>query len=400
MTKKKLIVLASTFPRWKNDIKPPFVYELSKRLVENFDVYILSPHYPGAKRYEMMEGMEIYRFKYFIERYEKLTGPGGILPALKKNRWFYIQIPFFLLAQYFALRKLIKQIKPYKIHAHWIIPQGFIAALLKKMSGIPLVITTHGGDIFALQGKLFTTIKRFALRKSDKITVVSTAIKNEILNKIDQNLNIKVISMGVDSKLFSPNKKDLNLKRKYNIKGEFLLFVGRLAEKKGIGYLIQAMPDVIKKFPKTKLLIIGDGELKTELETMTNKLGLQDAVKFTGGLPNNILPKYFATADIFIAPSIQTEGGDREGLPVTLMESMSSGTVVVATNLEAFKDIIQDNETGFIIQQKNSKELVDKIIYILKNVELKSFIEEQSIKFIKEKFDWQIISKKYLEILD
>lgn len=75
----KVLVLTTTFPRWKDDTNPPFIYELFKRLTDEFDVSVLPPHYPGAKTFEVMDKIKIYRFRYFIEKYEKPTGSGGIL---------------------------------------------------------------------------------------------------------------------------------------------------------------------------------------------------------------------------------------------------------------------------------------------------------------------------------
>lgn len=389
--KKTLLVFASTFPRWKNDTNPPFVYELSKRLTEEFDVHVLAPSYPGAKDFEMMDKMRVHRFHYFFRNYEKLAGSGGILPTLKHNKWFYFQIPFFMAAEFFALKKLVKQIKPDVIHAHWIIPQGFIAALVHKLTGVEYVVTTHGGDIFGLQGKIPTSMKRFTLRNAKDITVVSTAIKKEIEEKIDSNLNIKVIPMGVDSKLFNPNKRDVKIKKKYGINGPFLLFVGRLSEKKGVRYLIEAMPEVVKNNPDTKLLIVGGGELESELKNLANKLNMQNNITFTGPIPNKDLPKYYATADIFVAPSIITKEGDREGLPVTIMEAMASGCKTISTNLPGTRDLIKNGINGFLVRQKDKKSLSRSIIQVI-------FLQRGDDKKNDEtvsKFDWVKVSDKY-----
>src|SRR3989338_2119934 len=192
VTKKKLLVFASTFPRWKDDTNPPFVYELSKRLTNDFDVFVLAPHYKGAKRFEIVDNMKIYRFKYFIEKYEKLAGSGGILPTLKKNKLFYLQVPFFLTAEYFALKKLVKKIKPDIIHAHWIIPQGFITELVKKTSRkenkVEYVVTSHGSDLMGI--KNLSSIKKFVMNNSKYVTVVSSALKNEV-KKIDENIKVE-----------------------------------------------------------------------------------------------------------------------------------------------------------------------------------------------------------------
>lgn len=389
--KKKLLVFASTFPRWQNDTLPPFVYELSKRLTDEFDVHVLAPSFPGSKDFEIMDKMKVHRFHYFLKNYEKLAGSGGILPALKKNPLFYFQVPFFMLGEYFALKRTIKEIKPDRIHAHWIIPQGWIVSLLSKKYDVPYVVTTHGGDIFGLQGTTLTKIKKTTLQNAKAITVVSNAIKKETLEKIDSSLKIDVIPMGVDSKLFNPNKKDLLIKRKYNISGPFLLFVGRLAEKKGVKYLIDAMPEVLKENPKTKLMIIGNGPLENELRQQARNLNIEKNMIFMGAIQNRLLPKYYATADIFIGPSITAKSGDTEGFGLTFVEAGMSGCWLIGSNVGGISDIIKNKENGFLVKEKNPEDLAKKITRSLK-------INKQK-KGLLNKFDWKIISERYGGVL-
>ena len=97
MNKKKLLVTTSTFPRWENDTDPPFVYELSRRLANSFDITVLAPNYPGALTREEMSGIQVHRFRYFFKKLEILAGSEGILPTLKKNVLFNFLVPFFLL---------------------------------------------------------------------------------------------------------------------------------------------------------------------------------------------------------------------------------------------------------------------------------------------------------------
>jgi len=391
VAKKKLLVFASTFPRWKNDTIPPFVYELSRRLTGEFDVSILAPMFPGAKKDEVMDKMKVHRFRYFFRRYETLAGSGGILPMLKKSKWNYFKVPFFMLGEFFSLRKAIKEIQPDIIHAHWIIPQGFVCALLPKKYKVPYVVTTHGGDIFGLRGKIPTAIKRYTLKNAKKITVVSNAIKKEINETIDKDLKVEVISMGVDSKLFNPNKKDNSIKKKYKIKGSFLLFAGRLAEKKGVKYLIEAMPSVIKKFPNAKLMIIGTGDLEMELKEQVKNLKIKGNVIFTGAIQNKELPKYYATADIFVGPSVVAKGGDREGLGLTFVEAGMSGCFLIGSDVGGIPDVIKNGENGFLTKEKDSKDIADKIIL--------GISKKKKINPNLRKFDWEVIGKRYSEVL-
>jgi len=399
MNKKKLLVTTSTFPRWENDTDPPFVYELSRRLANSFDITVLAPNYPGALTREEMSGIQVHRFRYFFKKLEILAGSEGILPTLKKNVLFNFLVPFFLVGEFWALVKLTKKIKPDIIHAHWILPQGFIAALAKKITGVPFVVTTHGGDIYGLRGKFATALKRYALHNAAHVTVVSKDIQQTIIKKFGKNILTGVISMGVDSQLFHPDKKDLSLKEKNKISGPFLLFVGRLTEKKGVRYLIEAMVSVLKNSPETKLMLIGTGELHHELSRLAVSLGLQENVIFTGAIPNNKLPKYFATADIFIGPSIQAEGGDTEGFGLTFVEAGMSGCFVVASDVGGISDIIEDGKTGFLVREKDPDAIADTLCNILKQIDTLSYIKTAARQKMIAQFDWQVITDRYKKVL-
>ena len=273
MNKKNLLVITSTFPRWKNDTDPPFVFELAKRLTGTFNVTVLTPNFPGAMAHETIEGLRVHRFRYFLKNLEILAGSEGILPTLKKNRLFYLLVPFFVLAELIALLKLIKKTRPDIIHAHWILPQGLVTALAHKITGVPFVVTTHGGDIYGLQGKFASALKGYTLKNAATVTVVSKDIQNTIKQNFGDDIHTVVIPMGVDSTLFHPDKKNLEIRKKFDIYGPFLLYIGRLTEKKGVRYLIEAMPTIIKQNNDVKLLVVGSGERKEELQHVEPETG-------------------------------------------------------------------------------------------------------------------------------
>jgi glycosyltransferase involved in cell wall biosynthesis len=399
MNKKKLLVTTSTFPRWKNDTDPPFIYELSRRLARHFDITVLTPNYPGALASEKMAGLQVHRFRYFFKKLELLAGSEGILPTLKKKPLFNLLVPFFLLGELRALLKLTRETKPDIIHAHWILPQGFIAALAKKITGVPYIVTTHGGDIYGMQGKFATALKRYALHNAAHVTVVSKDIRQTLKQKFGEEIPTEVLSMGVDSQLFHPDRKSPALREKYKISGPFLLFVGRLTEKKGGRYLIEAMPAVLKNFPESKLLIIGTGELHRELSNLVNSLGLQHRLIFTGAIPNNELPKYFATADIFIGPSVTATGGDTEGFGLTFVEAGMSGCLVIGADVGGISDIIENGETGFLVREKDPQAIADALTNILSQEQEFSSMKNKTREKMLLQFDWQTIANQYALLL-
>jgi glycosyltransferase involved in cell wall biosynthesis len=396
---KKILVLASTFPRWSNDTTPPFVLELEKRLATEFEIHVLAPHYKGARKKETMEGLTVHRFQYFWPASQQgLCYDGGILPNLKRNKFLYVQAFTLIFFEFFAAARLVRKEKIHIVHAHWIIPQGIIAYLIHKIYHTPYIVTTHGGDIYGLNNKIILAMKKMILENAKSITVVSNAIKEEIHKKINPSLKVEVISMGVDAKLFNPDKFDESLKKKYKINGPFLLFVGRLAEKKGVQYLLKALPTIIKVFPKTVLVVIGEGTLKYELVELAKELNISKNVIFTGSINNSDLPKYYATADIFIGPSIQLNDGDTEGLGLTFVEALLSGCIPIGTNVGGISDVIQNEKTGILIDERNPKSIANSVMRLLKENKLIKSIKKNSREMTIKKFDWPVIKLAYKDL--
>jgi glycosyltransferase involved in cell wall biosynthesis len=396
LKKKKILVLASTFPRWKNDTTPPFIYELEKRLANNFDITILVPHYKGAKKYEEWDGIKIHRFQYFWpEGFQKLCYDGGILPNLKKNRLLLVQVLTLFFFEFVATIKIINKEKIDVVHAHWIIPHGFIATLIRKIFKIPYILTIHGSDIYGLNNRLLTYFKKKILIYAAKITVVSNSIKSLIESTLNVTNNIEVASMGVDANMFNPKKKDLGIKDNYKIQGPLILFVGRLEEVKGVRYMIEALPRIRNSFPKIRMLIIGEGPLQKGLKALVSKLNLQSSVIFLGAIPQAELPAYYATADIFISPAIRTSEGREEGFGLTFVEASFSGCLIVGTKTGGIIDIIENNKTGFLVKEKSSEEIAKLIVTLLKDRSLMKKIKNNARSTNLKRYTWEATREKF-----
>lgn len=395
--KKRMLVTTTTFPSFlKNDSTPPFVYELSKRLAEKKDLEIIvsTPYVRGSKEYEEKNNLKIYRYKYGFTALRD----GAVLPNIKKNKLLIFQVPFFLLSSFLSLVKLVNKEKIDIIHAHWIIPQGFLAVIYKKVfrkKNLKIICTVHGGDIFSLRSWLFTRIKRWTLNNADRITVVSEEIKEEIKKIGVKNSFVKVMPMGVDEKLFSPDKYDKSIKTRYNITGPFLLFVGRLVEKKGGEYAISAMPMVVNKYPNTKFIIIGEGPLEKDLKKQVKKMDLENNIIFAGGVPNCELPSYYATADLFLGSNIIAKSGDREGFSLVFIEAMLSKCCVIASNLKSISSAIKNEKTGIQVDVKNTELFAGKIIELIGDENKRKKLAQEGYKFARERFTWNIANNRY-----
>lgn len=389
--KPKILVLTSSYPKWAGDINGNFIYELSNRLKNNYEIHILAPAFKGSSFYEENNGLKIHRHKQFPINGIELAYGTNILAKINKNKLFLFIVPFYLLMQFISLVKIIKKEKIYIIHAHWIIPQGIIAVVYKMLINkkIKILATAHGSDINSFNNFLGTMLKKLVLKNIDELSVVSVPLKDKAVS-YGYYKEIFLFPMGVDTVLFS-KKREIQFQES-NDRNNFpiLLFVGELVEKKGIRFLIEAMPNIIKSYPQTLLKIIGDGNLKTEMTILVQKLGISSNTKFVGIVPNNDLPKYYNSANLFILPS------QSEGFGLVIAEAMSCECIPLASDLPAIRSIIDNSINGFLLSKINTENIVKSVLEIFSlSEEKRNEIKLAGRKKIIANFDWQIVSKNY-----
>jgi glycosyltransferase involved in cell wall biosynthesis len=387
--RKRVLVLTSTFPRWEGDNEPPFVFELCRRLGTDFDVWVLAPHAPGAKIRETLNGLTVVRFRYFFERLELLANRGGILANLRRQQLNYLLVPLFMAAQLLATIRLLREERIDVIHAHWLIPQGLLAVLARALSHREpaILCTSHGSDISALRGALFNALQRFTLRHTDAVTIVSKAMFQSVLNFGAPPENVSVISMGVDARgLFVP---DDTTPRSHNE----ILYVGRLIPEKGVDLLIRSLPAIAAKVPQIVLTIIGQGPMEGSLRQMCDALGMTDKVRFMGAVRNELLPDFFRRAALLALPS------QAEGFGLVCAEAMACECPVVATDLPALREIIDDHETGLIFPANDAHSLEKCVLDLLADGELRQRLGQAGRAKILKHHDWETVTQRYRELL-
>ena len=201
--------------------------------------------------------------------------------------------------------------------------------------------------------------------------------------------------MGVDIEHFQAGlAENTRGKETRNI----ILFVGRLVEKKGVKYLIEAFSQLPAKTQQESVLwIIGDGDERVALERQAKELGLSN-IEFWGQVPNDQLPHYYAAASIFVAPSIIDSKGDTEGQGVILLEAMASGIPIISTNVGGIPDVISHNETGLLVQANNSAELSEGILSLLNNKELIKELTRKAQLNVEENYVWPVVSEQFISL--
>lgn len=389
----RILVMASTFPRWTGDSVPPFVHRLSAGLADRgHEIHVLAPHVAGAARHEVMDGIQVHRFVYAPVRMESLCYGGGILENLRRDRMRWSLVPPFMAAQFVAMLRLVRRHQIEAIHAHWLLPQGLLAAFGRPVVHCPVLLSAHGGDVFAMRTGVRRRLLTVAARRADVCTANSNAMQRELARLT--GVDATVIPMGVDPSVFHPGDRGGDCQP--HAGGPHILFVGRLVEQKGARHLIEAMSVVRSVVGGARLQIVGDGPERASLEALTAKLDLAGCVDFLGAVPNSDLPAYYRRADLFVAPSVMSrDGGDTEGLGVVLLEAAASGLAMVASRIGGIPDVVEHEKTGLLVEPGDPEAIASAVTRLLSSEPLRYTLAANARRVVMERFSWQGVVDRF-----
>ncbi|MFC1657944.1 glycosyltransferase family 4 protein [Candidatus Omnitrophota bacterium] len=272
-----------------------------------------------------------------------------------------------LLPAYLILKKFIKKENIHLIHAQTRITQ-FLAFLLSRDLGIPYVSTFHGFYRPHLVRKLFPFGGNLTIAISQ--AVAGHLIKDFKLNR--ENLRVIYNSVGPDAE-YSADKDYSYLKA-----SPTLGIVARLSKEKGHLILFSAFKQLAKEYPEARLLVVGTGKTEEELKDWVAKENLAERIVFLGNIAQ--LRSFFAILDLMVLPSIQ------EGLGYSVLEAQAAGVPVVASSVGGITEVIQDRETGILVEPGVPAELYQAIKLLLGDAGMRRRIVENARKQIQERF--------------
>jgi L-malate glycosyltransferase len=320
--------------------------------------------------------------------------------SLQKNEFDDLKnVKFYLLKQYptkfldiilnaIPVKKLIKEIKPDILHAHYAGVNGILGAL----SGFhPFVLTAWGSDIL-VAGKnfLMKPLIKLALKRADLITCDAEHMKEAMIKLGVNPEKIKIIYFGIDTKKFSPGPKDEELIRKLGIENcPVVISLRNLEPIYDVETLIRAIPLVLKEISSVKFIIAGKGSEEEKLKNLAKELKVSESIRFVGFIPNDELPKYLRTVDVYVSTSLSDAG-----ISASTAEAMACGLPVIITKTGENEKWVKDGEGGYLIPIKNPEILAKKIIYLIKNEKLRKEFGKVNRTTIEEKNNYYKEMKK------
>lgn len=396
----RILSVSTTFPRHRADTAPRFVLDLSAEMVQRgHQVRVVTPHSPGAARSEVIQGVEVRRYRYLWPESAQTLSNQALHTAMGTSWLARLKAIPFVGMMFWGVQAEILRFRPDLIHCHWLIPQGTFCAAIGKLNRIPVLVSMHGSDVFKYQTRLIDSVRRWTLKNVNASVANSSAVlrrAESIRGTQTPPIPTPTIPMGVDTRIFHPAHAGDQLRvRCGQTTGPILLAVGRLSPEKGFDYLLEALPQVLERFPTATLAVAGYGPCEQSLKSQAQSLNVSHAVRWLGPLRRDELAPLYASADAFVSPSVQVPGGPIEALGLVFIEAMASGTVPIGTSIGGIPDVIQHGVNGLLAQEKDPHDLACQIIRVLSNSAEREAMAANAIETAECRFSWNSVGDRY-----
>jgi len=382
----KIAVLGSTYARAEGDAQVPWLRESVNRLAAlGHRMTVIVPSFEGLKDH-FIDGVEVLRFRYAPRRFEHLTHDEGAPNKLRNPLYQLLAAPYVGLGAVAATR-WARARRFDVLHIHWPFPHGLIGLPAARLSGARVVSTCHGAELAMGRRKPWVRrVLRRCLLASDVLSCNSSHTQGEIEQLCGRRAT--VIPYGATLRDPSPAPAPA-------APGDpaTLLFTGRHIQRKGVPYLLRALPAILQR-RRVKLLITGDGDRRAEWEGLARELRLGDAVQFLGTVSNAELGRLYRACDVYVLPAIFDDRGDTEGLGVVLIEALQNARPVVASAVGGIVDVIQHEKTGLLVPEKNPQALADAVLRLLDDPALARRLGETGRADAEWQFDWDRLTRE------
>lgn len=389
-------VLATSYPRHAQDHASVFVHGLCRHLAaRGVHIKAIVPHELGLADQALLEGVLLRRFHYFWpSRFEQLAYGFGIPDNLRRKFWAKINLPFFIAC--FFVKAWRESRHADLLHAHWEI-SALVAVVIARFRRVPVVYTVHR---LVARGWLMKMLTRFLLRRVSALHFNSSYTRDQAQALLGAQLpGQQIVYPSVEPQAFEHAEGEgQQVRTRFGIpKGaRVILGLGRLVEKKGFCYLIEAFRKLQQEFPETFLLIAGGGPLYEALHAQCARDLKAGTFSFTGFVSPRQIAALLHEATLMAVPSIEDSHGEIETLGVVSIEALAAGLPVVAARTGGIGDVIEDGKTGLLVAPRDAQALMQAMVKILGDDWQRQRLITEGKLAVQERFSWHRATEQTL----
>lgn len=395
MSGRHVVVMVTTsYPRFPGDGIGSFIEPIAKGVAaRGHEVHIVAPWHPRLERGRVEDGVFFHFYHYAPLRSLNVFGYAEGLQADTALKWrAWSAAPLAMAAGWFKAHRVATKKRATVMHAHWVIPNGPIAAAASRR---PLVVSLHGSDVFvaerhAVAGRMAAGV--FA--RARWVTACSGDLAERAVRLGAAESRMEVLPYGVDADRFRPSAVARERVRHDLALGDapVVFTAGRLVAKKGFDVLIEAARRLVTSMPRLRVLIAGDGDLRASLEAQA--ADLRGTVTLLGNRSQDDIAALAAAADAIAVPSIRDDAGNVDGLPNFALEALASGTPVVATTAGGLASAIDDGVSGRLVPERDPARLADALGALMADPAGAGRLGVAARSRVIERFGWPRVAER------
>ncbi|MCX6046385.1 MAG: glycosyltransferase [Chloroflexi bacterium] len=392
-------VLTHNYPRFPGDFSGTFVEALCEEFAaQGQQVTVWAPYDPAYKR--SLQGavnLQLYRYVW-PDQLHQLGYMRTMQSDLNLRLNTYLLSPALFAAGIAAVLRQARVNRPDVLHAHWVLPNGFIGAVASRLLGIPLIVSVPGSDAqVAGKNPLFRAMARFAFNQASLLTANSAELRESVVQIGADSRKFDLILYGADPQALRPEVAgvaELRARLALPPAATVFLCVGRMVYKKGFDFLLRALAEPMLRERNVVAVMIGNGDQKSEWQTLARQLGVAERVQWVGNVPKDEIGLYYNLADVLINPSVSRPA---DGLNVCVLDAMSCGKPVVGSSVAGNDLAIVDGETGLIVPEQDATALATALVTLVDNAELRGRMGSAARVRIEEELGWPHLARRYIE---
>jgi len=392
----KVLMLTQTYPRFAGDTAGTFIESIARTLVASGDsVHVLLPHDALLDLRRDTGGVTLTSFRYAPSAGLHVLGYSRTMQAdVGLKPLAYALSPLFMLAAGRALRRLVREGRPDVVNAHWLVPNGVVAAAVKRR---PLVVSLHGSDVAMAEKRLYRRASAWALARTEVLTGSSQDLVDRAV-AVGAVADARFIPYGVDPQRFDGHDaRAAELRHMLGIPSDaaMILGVGRMVPKKGFDVLLDALAGLERR--GWVMVLAGAGDSLAELRARARSLGLEGLVRFPGSVRHDELGAYYSAADIFVMPSVRDHSGNVDGLPNVVLEAMASARAIVATRVGGMPAVIDNGVGGLLVGERSVEGLAAALRQLLAKPGERHALGEEARRRVLRELTWKHVAARYRE---
>jgi glycosyltransferase involved in cell wall biosynthesis len=390
-----VLMVTSSYPKFPGDVTAPFVESIARGVAERgHAVDVLLPHHPDLRR-DGAEPVRFFPYRYAPREDWNLWGYAQSLRAdVRVRAAAWLLAPLVAGALRAAVSERMRERRYDVVHAHWVVPNAALIVDIVRAHRAPLVVSLHGSDVFLAERLApARALARRALRAAGAVTACSADLHARGVRLGSPADRTRTVPYGVDTAAFSPGQPSPGLRRLWGVpEGALLVLgVGRLVEKKGFAFLVEAAA----RAPGVHVVIVGEGDLRDELDRRARALA--SPVTFAGTLERADLARALAEADVLAVPSVVDRAGNVDGLPNAMLEGLATGRAVVASRVAGIPDVVEDGVNGLLVPPGDADALAAALRALAADPAARERLGREARRRAEDRLSWRSAARAFEE---